>query len=405
MEDIHAKEGPVLGELSAYVRNCGVKKCAPATVLRQMLASSVTMALHRDVYTMVGGDMGKHEYLVTKKGGSADDYQRHAFSQHFWRELYAGASLTVRKDRPTPVFDAFCSSVIDPITHAKFTRSQKLMLFQMLNGDRIHSTMIHGEYNDLGLVLTPSQRKYLGRGMGDFQVKEDHEGSLVREISSIIQNTVFPSIKGIQWESLTDSEVQRYGTPTFPGTDNGAPAPHVEEGNTDSLRFRDHRKWTRQDELTWGNAEFLRAYKTERGLPVFAENHQTLMDFIQDSMSESERDPPKAFTDMDDSTFAGVLDAVMNVTDPKPIMETKQAKTFYQAMVNSVSNYQLGKWDSHDIMERMVMSHHPQWEKQWNKRWNPDKTMLVQIRSYLKQWPSIGPELMEVLRTATASEE
>lgn len=403
----------VVHELSQYVENCGVTKRNVLGVLRGLLSTAVTIADPGTVYSRVCGDLNGHKYRAGKAGRRGEDrlgeYQKRSFPPEFWKQLYTGAKLRTNGKIGTTAFDAFCEKVIEPIAGANFSHSYRLMLFQMLNsrGNNLNA-LIHDEYDTLGLGLTPSEKKTLSNGMRTFDVREDDKGGLATEISMLIRDTVFPCLSSIEWTSLT-SVGGTVGTsaPTFPGTNNGQTYPHLEgqaEDATD-LVLHAHTPWTRDDELYFGRDPTLRAYKASRGLPVYFDNHATMMDMIQDAMgAEGDRGIPEPFKALTQAQCQQLVKDVVQRADPAVLMSTQQAKAFYQCMANSVSNYQLKQWTSQHILERMITAHHPtEWKQHWDFRWTPDKTMLGQITAYLGKYPTLNAEFMTALRKATSS--
>lgn len=421
-----------------FSSGCDVGHTDIKGLVSRFLSLQVNLANWENVYTHAtkedgGKDVSSFKYH--SKEGVVDTYTRtdrgHQFKANFWRELFKGATLepsdSKNFQKQAAGYIGFCQQVCDPISK-DFGEDQRLMLYFLLNAKEKNLRQIVHD-SELGLGLRKDKLTHLLTKMSQFQIKEDKNGSLAKEIGTIISSMNMPvaangsrlqmelrSMNGVV--SSAPIDVPRNGDRRLVNAqvrmERGEE--RKKENMIFSIKGSREEGWTAKKERDVIDNPVVKEFRNKMNIR-FAPAKELAAQILVSTLSPkkdhwsmvSGGELVNGKLDLTDQFRQNIgelaadtdnwrrLLQVVGYNKSKHLSTTPDVMTFYKHLASAIPQRERKEWTSKELVQRFITAHLPNWEQHWTASWTMDPKIKRAVSTFIQENPHPSSTFIETL--------
>ncbi len=149
-------------------------------------------------------------------------------------------------------------------------------------------------------------------------------------------------------------------------------------------------------ERAFADDPLFRAYKSQKKLAAYYPSTPTVRAYLKD-VNNSDKAAGSSYLALSTQELIKLADRIASHTSPSVVLDTEQGRAFTAAVSGSVPAPQLTNWTTRDVLQRMLVAHHPLWKAHFSTAWSPDRTVYDEVDAYLKEYPQFPDALIDEL--------
>ena len=208
--------------------------------------------------------------------------------------------------------------------------------------------------------------------------------ALCKSFALCICGCAYPSIEAYEWKDFVPVSKALLAQPPPPSSPQGR--------DTQLFVVVQPPAWNADTERLFAEEPMYREYKKNRGWPLYYDSRTTIRDFLSDTAN-----PDWWTVDTPNNEVVRLASQLAKHANPRTVTENKQGRTFARVMHRSVSKVVSRNWTSCDMIQRMIIAHHPRWKEVYAYAWSPDLTVENELTQYRKEYPALGTDLVAAL--------